>query len=135
MKGTIKAISEKNKSILFQEIETGEERWLKVSQTALPYAKKGLVEITMSGTTVIKISEEGKGSFHHQLSSCTSETYPSSEISREEIANRYEKKERAIVRQSCLKAAVELVCSKAIDLNQLFDFAVKMEDWVFRAET
>jgi hypothetical protein len=132
MKGTIKAIAMKTRGILFVSEDEPEGRWYTCSEKAFPYAKKGMsadIDLDSSSATVIKIRVGGAENSQlvtPQPSRPTSSTA--------EFYQHYQNKERAIVRQSSLKCAVDLCKMDKIALDQLLDFALKFENWVFREE-
>jgi len=120
MKGTIKAISTKNNSILFDD--GTKEEWLKCDDLAMPFAKKGVAELYKSddGKTINRI----KVSYSNEKNSfVTSDKYNSFD---------YAAKDVKIVRQCVLKCAVDLVSVSKIDVKEMYAVAEEMEKWVLR---
>jgi len=102
----------------------GNDAWLKVTDEAFKYAKKGPADIEQNAEgVVVKIRAEGGGADY----GTTAASSPTPTYQKEDPS-----KQRNIVRQSVLKMAVELVSNDKIHLDQLFDNAAALENWVYR---
>lgn len=135
MKATIRAISTKNNSILLSYGDT--EKWYPVEPPAMAYAAKGDADITLAedGKTVKLI----KG-----ISNTNTIAYPKKD-ERQGFSSKFERthfplpsysaeREKKIIRQSCLKAAVDYISGIPYEKRNslVIDIAKSFEDWVNR---
>ncbi len=125
MKGIIKAITKpetKQKSVLMIN-EDESENWIKITSAAYAYAKKGPCDYEIDDKGVITKVRVGSGT-DMSASSSAAVSQPTTQSSIE--------RDKLIVRQSSLKCAVELCVAGKIDLAQVKEFAVTLEEWVWR---
>jgi len=92
--------------------------WLKVTDEAFKYAQIGEAEVDQDANGMVtKIRVVGGGA------GTTAALSPQP---------RFEDRSKSIVRQTAIKAVTELLAAGKIHMDQYFDYAIKIEEWVNR---
>lgn len=121
IKGEIKATANKHgKAILFANESNPSGAWVKCDDNSFKFAHKGLAYIDTDDKGIINKVNMIDAGDSSKVTSYLNQ--PPSQVPSKD-------RERLIVRQSCLKAAVEM---KPADIADALEIAEKFEEWVYR---
>lgn len=105
----------------------GQDKWFKCAPNAFKFATTGFAEITLENDLVVMVKMEA-GNKPKDVTSAyvTADKYVPKQNSMEV--------QHYIVRQSCLKGAIDLCCVGKIDLKEILGVAKGFERWVFEED-